>query len=68
MISRIFGAEKPLPTVRGAVCGEPGKRVWAVWTRGYYGGLKTMEGNVLHVLRVVVEQEDEEEVEEDGEP
>jgi len=48
------------------VVGEPGKRVWAVWTRGYYGGLKKPEGNVLHVLRVVVEdpeQPDEELVE-----
>ncbi|KAL2141424.1 hypothetical protein VTI28DRAFT_2424 [Corynascus sepedonium] len=63
MTKSIFGKT---PTVRGAVVGEPGKRVWAVWTRGYYGGLKKPEGNVLHVLRVVVEdpeQPDEELVE-----
>ncbi|KAK3294376.1 uncharacterized protein B0H64DRAFT_185631 [Chaetomium fimeti] len=52
MTKSIFGKT---PTVRGAVAGEPGKRVWAVWMRGYYGGLKKLEGNVLHVLRVVVE-------------
>ncbi|KAK4044102.1 hypothetical protein C8A01DRAFT_31700 [Parachaetomium inaequale] len=60
MTKCIFGKT---PTVRGAVAGEPGKRVWAVWMRGYYGGLKKLEGNVLHVLRVVVEdpeQPDEE--------
>ena len=60
MTKAIFGKT---PTVRGAVAGEPGKRVWAVWMRGYYGGLKKLEGNVLHVLRVVVEdpnQPDEE--------
>ncbi|KAG7287422.1 hypothetical protein NEMBOFW57_006933 [Staphylotrichum longicolle] len=60
MTKCIFGKT---PTVRGAVAGEPGKRVWAVWMRGYYGGLKKEEGNTLHVLRVVVEdpeQPDEE--------
>ncbi|KAL2262269.1 hypothetical protein VTK26DRAFT_1951 [Humicola hyalothermophila] len=54
MTKCIFGRT---PDVRGAVAGEPGKRVWAVWMRGYYGGLKKMEGNTLHVLRVVVEDE-----------
>jgi hypothetical protein len=60
MTKCIFGKT---PAARGAVAGEPGKRVWAVWMRGYYGGLKKMEGNTLHVLRVVVEdpeQPDEE--------
>ncbi|GAB1319413.1 hypothetical protein MFIFM68171_09623 [Madurella fahalii] len=56
MTKCIFGRT---PTVRGAVAGEPGKRVWAVWMRGYYGGLKKMEGNTLHVLRVVVEDEEQ---------
>ncbi|KAK3898779.1 lysine acetyltransferase [Staphylotrichum tortipilum] len=60
MTKCIFGKT---PTVRGAVAGEPGRRVWAVWMRGYYGGLNKDEGNTLHVLRVVVEdaeQADEE--------
>ncbi|KAK4126529.1 hypothetical protein N657DRAFT_569372 [Parathielavia appendiculata] len=52
MTKSIFGRT---PIVRGAVAGEPGKRVWAVWMRGYYGGLKKKEGNTLHILRVVVE-------------
>ncbi|KXX76273.1 Lysine acetyltransferase [Madurella mycetomatis] len=56
MTKCIFGHT---PTVRGAVAGEPGRRVWAVWMRGYYGGLKKLEGNTLHVLRVVVEDEEQ---------
>jgi GNAT superfamily N-acetyltransferase len=47
------------PLLRGAVWGDvPGHRAWAVWTRGYYGGLKSIEGNHLHILRFVVEDEE----------
>ncbi|ROV91686.1 hypothetical protein VMCG_09235 [Cytospora schulzeri] len=46
------------PTVRGASYGEPGRRIWAVWTRGYYGGLEKIEGNTFHILRFVVEDEE----------
>lgn len=46
------------PTVRGASYGEAGRRIWAVWTRGYYGGLEKIEGNTFHILRVVVEDEE----------
>jgi len=58
MTKHIFGRT---PSVRGAVYGTPGKRVWAVWTRAYYGGLESMEGNTLHMLRVVAEDEAAEE-------
>ncbi|KAK2009869.1 hypothetical protein LZ32DRAFT_401376 [Colletotrichum eremochloae] len=54
MTKHIFGKT---PTVRGGVVGEPGARVWAVWTRGYYGGLKRPEGNTMHVLRLAIEDE-----------
>ncbi|KAK4460893.1 lysine acetyltransferase [Cladorrhinum samala] len=54
MTKHIFGK---IPQVKGAVYGEKGNRVWAVWTRGYYGGLEKMEGNTLHILRVVIENE-----------
>ncbi|KAK1836875.1 hypothetical protein QBC39DRAFT_337530 [Podospora conica] len=54
MTKHIFGRT---PAVKGAVFGEPGKRVWAVWTRGYYGGLESRQGNTLHILRVVMEDE-----------
>ena len=46
------------PTVRGASFGEPGRRIWAVWMRGYYGGLEKIEGNTFHILRFVVEDEE----------
>ncbi|EGY14110.1 lysine acetyltransferase [Verticillium dahliae VdLs.17] len=55
MTTHIFGKT---PTIRGAVFGAPGNRVWAVWTRGYYGGLKKPEGNTFHILRVSIEDED----------
>ncbi|KAK3319020.1 hypothetical protein B0H66DRAFT_255041 [Apodospora peruviana] len=55
MTKHIFGQT---PAVKGAVWGEEkGKRMWAVWTRGYYGGLEKIEGNTLHILRFVVEDE-----------
>ncbi|KAK0636484.1 hypothetical protein B0T17DRAFT_482579 [Bombardia bombarda] len=53
MTKHIFGRT---PAVKGAVYGdEVGRRVWAVWTRGYYGGLDKVEGNTLFILRFVVE-------------
>ncbi|KAK1973695.1 hypothetical protein LZ30DRAFT_742750 [Colletotrichum cereale] len=56
MTKHIFGKT---PTVRGGVVGDPGARVWAVWTRGYYGGLKRPDdGNTMHVLRLAVEDDD----------
>ncbi|CRK43814.1 hypothetical protein BN1723_005864, partial [Verticillium longisporum] len=55
MTTHIFGKT---PTIRGAVYGAPGNRVWAIWTRGYYGGLKKPEGNTFHILRVSIEDED----------
>lgn len=50
----IFGRT---PDVRGAVYGEEGRRVWALWMRGYYGGIEKIEGNTLHILRFVIEDE-----------
>lgn len=56
MTTHIFGRT---PTVRGGIFGDVGRRVWAVWTRGYYGGLKRPdEGNTLHVLRLAFEDEE----------
>jgi hypothetical protein len=34
MTSHIF---KKSPTARGAIAGTPGNRVWALWTRSFYG-------------------------------
>jgi len=54
MTQHIFGRT---PSVKGAVFGEKGNRMWAVWTRGYYGGLQKMEGNKMFILRFVIEDE-----------
>jgi len=53
------------PTVKGGVFGSKGQRIWAVWTRAYSSTPSlppsTLEelkdGNTLHVLRLVVEDE-----------
>jgi GNAT superfamily N-acetyltransferase len=45
------------PTVRGAIIGEPGHRVWANWSRTFYGPLEGPSGNTLHILRLVIEDE-----------
>lgn len=54
---RIFGPERELPEIKGAIAGPAGSRVWAVWTRSYYGPLVPESGNTLHILRLVVEDE-----------
>lgn len=54
----IFGKT---PDVRGAMIGQPGARMWALWTRAYYGKLDAVEqsGNTLHILRLVIEDEEQ---------
>ncbi|KUJ06843.1 uncharacterized protein LY89DRAFT_692196 [Mollisia scopiformis] len=52
--SKIFSKS---PTIKGAICDSPGSRVWAIWTRAYYGPLKPESGNTLHILRLVLEDE-----------
>ncbi|OBT77346.1 hypothetical protein VF21_03457 [Pseudogymnoascus sp. 05NY08] len=46
-----------IPEVRGALVGEVGSRVWAVWTRGFYGKKTETKKNTLYILRLVVEEE-----------
>ncbi|OBT39240.1 hypothetical protein VE00_09942 [Pseudogymnoascus sp. WSF 3629] len=46
-----------VPEVRGALVGEVGSRVWAVWTRGFYGKKTETKKNTLYILRLVVEEE-----------
>ncbi|KAI6594159.1 hypothetical protein MCOR06_003460 [Pyricularia oryzae] len=53
-------ADGRVPSIRGAVWGPPGGRLWAYWMRGYYGAV---EDNTLNVLRVVVENPDDARVE-----
>jgi len=56
---KIFGKS---PTIKGAIAGEHGSRVWAIWTRAFYGPLKPESGNTLHILRLVIEDEKDTEV------
>ncbi len=48
---------KKVPTIKGAIAGKPGSRIWAVWTRAFYGPLVPASGNTLHLLRLVIEDE-----------
>lgn len=55
MTKKLFGRS---PTVKGAIAGESGSRVWAVWTRMYTGSLdKSDSENILHILRLVIEND-----------
>ena len=54
MTAKIFGRS---PTIRGALAGAPGSRVWAIWTRSFSGPLVPESENALHILRLVVEDE-----------
>jgi GNAT superfamily N-acetyltransferase/regulator of extracellular matrix RemA (YlzA/DUF370 family) len=45
------------PMIKGAIAGEPGNRVWAVWTHRFYEPPETASNNVLYVLRLVVEKQ-----------
>ncbi|KAI1265838.1 hypothetical protein F5Y18DRAFT_29604 [Xylariaceae sp. FL1019] len=45
-----------VPHAKGAIAGQPGKRVWAIWTHRYYGRHDAeLTDNVLYILRLVVE-------------
>jgi GNAT superfamily N-acetyltransferase len=57
VIQRLWGAKAP--NVKGAMAGEPGKRVWMIWTRKYdFAPDDTEAGNMLYVLRLVIENAD----------
>lgn len=49
---RLFGRA---PEVKGAMAGQPGKRVWAIWTHRFYEFPGTSGRNVLYILRLVLE-------------
>ncbi len=57
----IFGKK---PQAKGAIAGSPGKQVWAIWVHRYYGHPNHPDeaegdgGNVLYILRLVVEGDD----------
>jgi hypothetical protein len=44
------------PTANGVIAGSPGSQVWAIWVRRYYDRFDAEEpGNVLYILRLVIE-------------
>lgn len=51
--NKLFGK---IPLTKGAMVGEPGKRVWVIWTHRFYGNPKLVpSNNVLYILRLVME-------------
>ena len=55
MSGKLFGHT---PTIKGAIVGNDGSRVWVIWTRAYYGPLGDVSsGNTFYILRLVVENE-----------
>lgn len=57
MCSKLFNGKAP--TIKGAISsGDEGSRIWIVFTRSFYGPVQNPKsGNVLHLLRLVVEDE-----------
>lgn len=53
---RLFGSS---PSVKGAIVGEPGNRMWAIWSHRYYGPLDS-SNNTLYILRLVIENQSQE--------
>jgi GNAT superfamily N-acetyltransferase len=50
------------PKIKGAIVGsEIGKRIWCYWTRMYYNPHEA-KGNTLHILRLVVEDEQQRDI------
>lgn len=54
MTNQLFGRS---PTTKGAIAGDSGSRVWAVWSRMYTGTLDKHADNTLHILRLVIEND-----------
>ncbi|KAF5022288.1 hypothetical protein F66182_5665 [Fusarium sp. NRRL 66182] len=48
------------PTAHGAIytpSEAPNSRIWAIWTRSFYGGIAKPEKNTIHIIRLVIEDE-----------
>ncbi|MCJ1475548.1 hypothetical protein MMC13_004211 [Lambiella insularis] len=51
---KLFGK---VPQIKGAIAGQPGNRIWAIWTHRFYGDPKSVTSdNTLYILRLVVEK------------
>ena len=52
---KLFGKQ---PQIKGAIAGQAGSRIWAIWTHRYYEDPKyTVSGATLYILRLVIENE-----------
>ena len=52
---RLFGKQ---PTVKGAITGQPGNRVWVIWTHRFYQDPgSASSSNTLYILRLVIEDD-----------
>lgn len=50
---KLFGKQ---PDIKGAIAGQPGNRIWAIWTHRYYGDPGSdSSSNTLYILRLVIE-------------
>lgn len=52
---KLFGKQ---PKIKGAIAGQPGNRVWVIWTHRYYGDPEfDSSNNTLYILRLVIENQ-----------
>lgn len=52
---KLFGKQ---PKVKGVIIGQPGNRLWAIWTHRFYGEPgSASSGNTLYILRLVIENQ-----------
>ena len=52
---KLFGKQ---PKIKGAIAGQPGNRIWVIWTHRYYGDSKSdCSGNTLYILRLIIENQ-----------
>ena len=46
------------PEIKGAIIGQPGNRMWAIWTHRFYGDPDCASSeNTLYILRLVIENQ-----------
>lgn len=52
---KLFGKQ---PAIKGAIVGQPGNRMWAIWTHRFYGHPESDSSeNTLYILRLVIENQ-----------
>ena len=52
---KLFGKQPP---IKGAIVGQPGHRMWAIWTHRFYGHPQSdASENTLYILRLVIENQ-----------